>query len=136
MRKRDKLGGVIDESSHRSNINSLILDDGIYDPQEIAKILLERGMRSNEKKGYWTLKPESEFDMMMNRVLTHSKFLRDEKRQYYNVKFKMKKAGYNNQEINDRIEWIRSVIPEPAEYCRNNKNKPATDPKRSILKDK
>jgi len=47
---------------------SPILDDGIYDPQEIATILLERGMRSNEKRGYWTSKPESEFDMMLDRV--------------------------------------------------------------------
>ena len=39
----------------------------------------------------------------------------------------MKKTGYNKQEINDRIEWIRSVIPEPAEYYRNKKiNQPPT----------
>ncbi len=121
MRKKDRLGSFVDSTTASSNINSLILDDKIYDPKVIAEMLLERGIKSKMTKGFWSNKATSEFDMMMNRVLSHIKSIRDEKVRQGTVRTRMANSGYSEKEIDEMTASVRSVVPEPAEYSRNSK---------------
>lgn len=118
---RDKFGNRVDVNSHSWNINDLILNEGICDPQEITKILLERALKAKLKMGSWTRNAETEFDKMMNRVLSHIKFIRDEKKGTSTVRSRMANAGFSQEDIDERIKWAVSVLPEPKEYARGFK---------------